>query len=100
MEIFWSDKIGLEHIIEFKHFLQGMANRIAVGRLRYGEADRRKKYLVRLEMEIDAYKKTGNYEHLLNAANYCFLESIAPHNKKLHFDSAVESVTRGIIDNI
>ena len=75
-------------------FLQRMANRISVGHFRYGKPDKDKMYLSRLKLEVKAYSKTGNSEHLLNAANYCFLESQAPENKKFHWDDTTESVTR------
>lgn len=47
-----------------------------------------------MSLELKAYKKTGNEEHLLNIANYCHLESFAPENKKFHYDNTVDSVTR------
>lgn len=79
----------------FKQFMQGMANRRAVGALRYGDKPTYKqKYLSRIRLELKAYKETGNYEHLLNLANYCFLESEAPQNKKFHFDPTAASATR------
>ncbi len=80
----------------FRAFMQGMANRRAVGALRYGDKPiAKQKYLSRLEREIKAYRKCGNFEHLLNVANYAFLEGVAPENKKLYFDPNAESVTRG-----
>lgn len=80
----------------FFHFLQQMANRRAVGALRYGDIpQRKKKYMDRLEIELEEYRKTGNHEQLLNIAVYAFLESYAPQNGKYHFNPAVDSVTRG-----
>jgi hypothetical protein len=78
----------------FFTFLQLTANRIAVGHLRYGPPNRRKKYMTRLKLELEAYENTGNMEHLLNISNYAFLESEAPQNHKFHFDPNVDSVTR------
>jgi hypothetical protein len=49
----------------------------------------------RLELELKEYKITGNNEHLLNVAVYCWLESMAPENKRFHFDATVDSATRG-----
>lgn len=78
----------------FKMFAQTMLNRMYVGDLRYGSPDRKQKYASRLYKEVEAYKSTGNAEHLLNIANYCVLEWIAPEHKLHHFDATVESVTR------
>lgn len=78
----------------FGLFLQRMANRIAVGFPRYGSPHRRKKYLSRIERELEAYKRSGNGEHLFNIANYAYLESEAPEHLDYHFNPEVDSVTR------
>lgn len=87
-------KIPIQETVEYQFFLQLVANRFAVGHLRYGSANRRQKYLSRLKREIRAYALSGNQEQLINIANYAFLEWIAPENKKAHFDPTVDSVTR------
>lgn len=84
--------------VEFRYFLQAVANRRCVGAYRYEGCDgpdRRKRYMTRLSKELRAYRKSGNVEHLFNIAVYAFLESAAPENRKAHWDAAVESVTRG-----
>lgn len=78
----------------FKMFAQGMLNRLVVGELRYGPTDKRQRYDLRAAKEMKAYKETGNAEHLINIANYCVLEWIAPGHPKHYFDSKVDSVTR------
>ena len=80
-----------------QEFMQFMANRLGFGAYRYGPPDKSQKYMTRLRLELNAYKKKGNYEQLLNIANYCWLESRAPENKKFHYDPNVDSVTRGKI---
>lgn len=75
--------------------MQRQANRIDVGHLRYGVPERRKRYMTRLKLEVKAYIKTGNIEHLFNAANYCALESMTPEHKNFHENIYVDSVTRG-----
>ena len=50
-----------------------------------------------LVTEVKAYRKSGNVEHLYNAANYCVLESLAPEHKNFHFNEYEESATRGKI---
>ena len=94
MEIKWSDKIAIPNQTEFRLFVQGMANRLILGNLRYGAANKKQKYLDRLAKELKVYKQTGNMENLINIANYAHLESYAPQNKKFHFDPTAKSATR------
>lgn len=97
LELNIPDSISLDHgtTVEFRAFLQAMVNRRCVGALRYGDRpDRRQRYMSRLFRELDAYKKSGNFEQLLNIAVYAFLESAAPENNKLYFDPRAASVTR------
>jgi hypothetical protein len=79
----------------FTSFLQCVVNRRCVGALCYGDRPRKEqRYMTRLRRELDAYKRKGNYEQLLNIAVYAFLESHAPENAKFHWDDKAESVTR------
>lgn len=95
IQVFWSEKLRLPFKEDFAAFLNYMSKRIAGGAARYGPPDREKKYMTRLALELKAYRKTGNMEHLINVANYAWLESVAPENKRFHFDNMVDSVTRG-----
>lgn len=52
------------------------------------------RYMTRLGLELQAYRRTGNTEHLYNIANYAHLEAYAPENGKFHYDDKAESVTR------
>ena|SRR5438477_10988092 len=88
------DKIPSKETTEFNWFLQLMQNRRLVGGLRYGPANRKKKYMTRLGKELTAYTKSGNAEQLINIAVYAFLEFYAPENNKYHFDNNAKSVTR------
>ena len=95
-------EVKIPRVIEYRaksiqEFIQWMVNRLAFGEYRYGPPNKSQNYMTRLIMEVKAYKRTGNYEQLLNIANYCWLESRAPENKKFHFDPSVDSVTRGKI---
>lgn len=97
LELHIPDSIPLDPTttLHFRYFLQAVVNRCCVGALRYGDRPRAKQqYLHRLRKEIHTYHTTGNFEHLLNAAVYCFLESEAPQNKRFHFDATVDNVTR------
>lgn len=93
-QIFLSEKSKVNWV-NFIKFIQRMANRIAVGEIRYGKPDAKKKYLTRLKLELKEYNRTGNGEHLFNIANYCYLESVAPEHKNYHEQTNIESVTRG-----
>lgn len=95
IELFWSKKLAQTVKEPFKNFTQKQANRLMQGDARYGPPNKDKKYFTRLTLEVKAYKKTGNAEHLINIANYCILEYIAPEHLKFHFDATVDSVTRG-----
>jgi len=98
IKLFWTDRIKCSPPKQevFQEFAQKMANRLGFGEARYGSPDKRQKYLTRLKMEVRAYERTGNVEHLYNVANYCVLECIAPENaKKFHWDGTAESATRG-----
>jgi hypothetical protein len=80
----------------FALFAQKMANRLIVGVFRYdkGRPLRQAQYHTRLKAEVKAYGRTGNLGHLVNAANYCFLESAAPEHKRAHWGEEHTSVTR------
>lgn len=97
MEVFWSEdfRVSKKEKDEFRSFLNAISKRILQGRARYGKPEARKKYHTRLKMEVKAYSKTGNIEHLYNIANYCFLESIEPEHPKSGLNAFVNSVTRG-----
>jgi hypothetical protein len=95
MEVFWSSKLKVPNADQVQQFLQHLANRIMQGHCRYGSPNKAKRYMRRLELELKEYKITGNNEHLLNVAVYCWLESMAPENKRFHFDASVDSATRG-----
>lgn len=91
----WPDK-GINKALEFGVFVQRMANRLIVGMYRYdkGRPSSRAKYLKRIKAEVAAYESSGNQEHLINAANYAFLEMLAPEHQAAHFKEVDFSVTR------
>jgi hypothetical protein len=93
LKIYWPCATLLFH--SFAQFVQQCVNRLIFAQYRYGSPNARQRYLSRLDLEVKAYKKTGNREHLLNIANYAWLESEAPQHSKYHHDAGVESVTRG-----
>lgn len=93
LAIRWSDKIKAP-VGAFQAFSQKMANRLLQGHTRYGLPHKNKKYWTRLKLELAAYNRTGNAEHLINVANYCVLECEAPEHPKHHFNPLAISATR------
>lgn len=91
-------RLDTQTLTQYRAFLQTLMNRRVVGGLRYSQRPKRKqRYLTRIRLELKAYERTGNFEHLLNIANYCFLESEAPENRKFHFDPNADSATRPVV---
>lgn len=100
----WWPEYGQDKGLSFGLFLQKMvssfgqmmANRLIMGIHRYdkGRPIRKAKYLTRLKGELEEYERTGNQEHLVNIANYCFLECEAPEHPNSHFEHRHKSVTR------
>lgn len=85
----------IDDAFDFFAYLDGVACRWYQGHFRYGSPQKRKLYMKRLRLELEAYEETGNKEHLFNIATYSYLESVKPQNEKFHFDNTVESATRG-----
>ena len=94
LAIWVSEKVKPSPWESFREFVQQQVKRLVQGHFEYGPPCKSKNYMTRLEAEVKAYRRTGNREHLLNAANYCWLESEAPQNRKYHWDNTVLSVTR------
>lgn len=98
LKFWWSNhhRQSLDKGLRLGLFVQRMANRLMVGSFRYdkGKPIRRAKYLTRLVLEIGSYMNSGNQEHLVNAANYCFLECEAPEHPNSHYSANSHSATR------
>lgn len=97
IQFFIPDSLKSTHDVRgFTAFVQHLGSRLQLGGLRYTRRPRREaKYMTRIKLELKAYRRTGNREHLLNIANYCHLECMAPENPRHHFDNSVGSATRG-----
>jgi len=89
----WLKRDPRRHL-KFAAYVQWMVNRLLVGGLRYGPASKTQCYYKRAMMELEAYEKTGNMEHLVNVSNYGFLECQTPSIKGAHFANDVKSATR------
>lgn len=96
----WPDKC-IDNALRFGVFVQRMANRLIVGLYRYnsGAPLHRFRFLTRLKLELAAYERTGNQEHLINVANYAHLEMEAPEHPTAHFKEVDFSVTRDQLPN-
>lgn len=95
INVFWPKNSKVVGEASFTRFLNALSARIAVGQHRYCPPAPEKRYMRRIGLEFAAYRRTGNMEHLINIANYCWLESEAPEHPEFHNDSTAGSVTRG-----
>jgi len=70
-------------------FIQEMANRMAVGRHRYGSIygpEHVGRDMIRaMRSRITHYEETGNTEVLRDIANFAMIEASVPHHPKAHF---------------
>lgn len=77
-------------------FQEKCANRLIMGAFRYGMMDEPgKKKFDRVQSAIDRlklYQKTGNAEHLVDAANLCELEYDRPIHKNFHFKAVDDGI--------
>lgn len=92
----WWPSHSIDKALALGLFMTHMANRLIMGVFRYdnGKPLRAARYLTRLQAEVDAYTLTGNQEHLVNAANYCFLEREAPEHQTPFWRVDGKSATR------
>ena len=68
-----------------ERFLQGMINRMAVGRHRYGSIYGPEHFnrdmIKAIRDRLDFYEKTGGAEVLMDIANFAMIEYAVPHQK-------------------
>lgn len=74
----WTRQLG--------EILQMCVNRLCVGEIRYGTPDPTQDYVARAERALARYRRNGNKEQLLDAANYCILEYRAPLHPDAHLE--------------
>ncbi len=72
-----------------EHFVELMRNRMGMSYYKYGPIKRAFPKLVdaieTMEKFISIYKKTGNTERLVDAANYLMIEFMYPRHENAHF---------------
>lgn len=70
-------------------FLQGMINRMGVSFYKYGPIAKAFPHdisaLRSLEQRLEEYRKTGNTEFLVDAANFAMIEFLRPSVEGAHF---------------
>jgi hypothetical protein len=77
-------------------FIRKKKARVFVGYHRYGPntqyAQKKLEYKIldTVRKRLDEYERTGNQEHLVDAANYLMIEYKAPQHPNAHFESIEE----------
>lgn len=82
----WSEGVPEDQID--RSFIQGMLDRMLVGFHKYGHMRRRHDRpdnLKNVEARVKQYKKTGNTEWLMDAANFLMMEFAVPSHANAHF---------------
>lgn len=93
LSIFYPEKPSLPHFREWYEFLRTITNYMINGHCRYGEPKKTQLYLDSLTEELKRYKRSGNREHLINIAVYCWLEMVAPQHNNHHWKDTEKSAT-------
>ena len=83
-------------------FDQLRRNRVQVSHYKYGRASKNFRTgnvdaLATMQLCIDKYRKTGNTEYLVDAANYCMFEFMFPQVPGAHFRSTDDSESAGVV---
>ena len=79
-------------------FIQGMLNRVATSFFKYGPfLSSKSAGMKNAEERIKLYKKTGNTEWLIDAANFIMKEFMDPSHKKAHFRATESKESPGRI---
>ena len=77
-------------------------HRVELSRLKYGRASKNFRTgnvdaLATMQRCIDKYRKTGNTEYLVDAANYCMFEFMFPQVPGAHFRATDDSESAGVV---
>ena len=86
-EVVWPLPLHLHPVRppELWFLMQNMADRLALGTLKYENKGTKYNYRETLDKVLAAYDEDGNTEHLIDAANYCLLEFTEPGHPKANF---------------
>lgn len=84
----------------FVTFIQQMLNRMAMSHFKYGNmADKyphNANALSSGQKRVHLYQKTGNIEHLLDAANFFVIEALFPSHENAHFKAESSKDSPGL----
>ena len=73
-----------------------MRNRLLMGRFRYGALRRQEKggynNIGSAIHRLKLYRRTGNLEHLVDAANLCLVEFVTGDHPNRHFEATDDGV--------
>lgn len=76
---------------KWQDVLQLMKNRMIMGGYRYGPTKFQKRQefdnITDIRRRLDLYEKTGNMEHLVDAANITIIECLKKNHPNFHFSS-------------
>ena len=80
-------------------FLQGMVDRMGMSFFKYGAIalayPNRVDAMKSLQLRLEKYEKTGNREHLIDAANYLMIEFMRPRHPDAHFHAEDSKASPG-----
>jgi hypothetical protein len=94
----WVDSVPSNQISD--EFVQGMLNRMIHGYHKYGHVLRsvdKPDSIQCLRMRLKEYRKTGNTEWLIDAANYAMMEFMAPRHRRAHFRATRSDESPGAV---
>lgn len=101
------EKIDIASILKrdfSEDFVQKMRNRIATSHFKYGWArdtfPEKGHAIATAQLQIITYYETGNIEHLIDAANYCMLEYMAPSLPHSHFEATDSHKSPGMVRRV
>jgi hypothetical protein len=103
IELEVSDKILEEDpgLGDYLNSLQLMLNRMIVSHYKYGAMDNHypdsAQAIDSAMKRLDMYKKTGNTENCLDAANFLVIEHLFPSHEKSHFRAQSAAESPGIV---
>lgn len=83
-------------------FLQCMVNAMCMSAFKYGDVTQKQsmKSLDRINDEIEAFKKDGNLEHLVNVANWAMIRFMYPCGNEQYAGTDSKESTRKVYKTV
>lgn len=83
-------------------FLQKMVDRMATSKHKYGPVAKnyplRADAMLNMEHRLKKYRKTGNTEWLVDAANFLMIEFMFPLHQRAHFRATGSEESPGLVE--